>query len=440
MSDKETVHPHSDRQSELIRSDADLTIAATGTQWGKSMAGALWMKRKIFQYPDKKNNFLLMAPSYKIMQQSMLPYFLHYMEGIGTYHKVDATFELNWGSIVYFRTETDPDSIVGIPRVKAYWMDEAGKVRLYFHENVQARAASIGAKGLYTTSPYSLNWLYTDYIKPKLAGRLPDIKLIQAASWENKYHSLHDEEKRKKMRQTMDERRFNMVFGGQWDKMAGLVFDCFDQDENMVDPFQLPTGTKYYGGIDWGYTDPFVLKIRAVTPDNRHYQVSEFYKVHTTITDQIQAAKQKMGIFLIERFYADPSQPGAIEEFCRNGIPCVAADNDIRRGIDLHYELIKTRRYKLFKGSSPHTIDEYETYHYPEPKDLSPDQSAKEQKPVDQNNHAMDVERYLTLATYRGVNKHKPHTPSEVKKPLTQAQKIEQLKRGRMNTGTESWT
>jgi hypothetical protein len=126
-----------------------------------------------------------MAPTYKIMQQSMLPYFLSVAKAmeIGTHKSADDLFLLHDGRRVYFRSEHDPDSIVGIPRVRAYWLDEAGKSSLYFHENIQARAASVGAVGLYTTSPYSRNWIYLNYIKPKMQGRLPEIELIRAASW-----------------------------------------------------------------------------------------------------------------------------------------------------------------------------------------------------------------------------------------------------------------
>lgn len=433
--------PHSLKQEQIVFSDNDLTLVASGTQYGKSLSGSLWMKRQIHTHTNKTDNFLLMAPTYKIMQQSMLPYFLNVMEGLGEYKKADALFEIADGRRVYFRTEKDPDSIVGIPRVKAYWLDEAGKVALYFHENIQARAASIGAKGLYTTSPYSRNWLYRNYIKPKLEGKLPELVLIQAASWENPYHTLYDPVKRQQMRASMDPRRFDMIFGGEWGQMVGLVYDCFDDEANQIEAFQLPGDTKYYGGIDWGYTDPFVLKVRAVTPDQRHYGVSEFYKTGMTLSDMIQVARQQMKVFQIERFYCDPSQPGYIEEFNRNGIPALGADNDIRRGIDLHYELIKTRRLKYFTGKNPYTLDEIDTYHWPEPQDLKPDQDAKEEKPVGQNDHCLDTERYLTLATYRSGFKSTPKAPRESVRQ-TREQRTEWLKKRKASLGrqSENWS
>jgi PBSX family phage terminase large subunit len=430
--------PHSAKQEDLIFSDEEITIGATGTQWGKSKAGSLWMKRQIHTFTEKSDNFLLMAPTYKIMNQSMLPYFLSSMEGYGHYNKAEAVYEIKGGGIAYFRTETDPDSIVGIPKTRAYWLDEAGKVGLYFWENVQARAASVGAIGLLTTSPYSRNWLYQNYIKPKKV--LPNVRLIQAPSWENPYHTLSDVSKRNSKRAEMDPRRFDMLFGGEWGQMQGLVYDCFDEDQNQIEPHLLPRDTKYYAGIDWGFTEPFVLKIRGITPSGDEFGVSEFYKSGLTITDILEVAQQKMKLFNIQRFFCGPDQPGYIEEFCRNGMPAVKADNDVRRGIDLHYDIIRSRKLKYFKGHNPYTLDEIETYHYPDAEDLGPDDDSKELSPVGQHDHALDADRYLTIMT-RNLGKHvEPKVPElKAKTRESYEQRFKRLTKRSRSGQTESW-
>jgi hypothetical protein len=325
--------PHSDKQERLIKSEANITIAGTGTQWGKSQSGALWMKRQTHKFCDKSDNFLIMAPTYKIMRQSTLPYFLHYMQGFGEHLASMNEFKLMTGGTVFMRTGTDPDSIVGIPKVRAYWLDEANKASLYFQENIQARAAAVGAIGLYTSSPYARNWFFKDYIKPIITGKIKDIPLISASSWENPYHSLSDPVKRDEMRLKMDQRRFDMIFGGQWGQMIGLVYDCFDEEENQCGSFPLPAGTRYFGGIDWGYNpDPFVVVVRAITPEGMHYSVSEYVSTGKTLSDIVEICKQKKQIFDIQTFYCDPSQPGYMAELSRNGISCIGADNDINRG------------------------------------------------------------------------------------------------------------
>jgi hypothetical protein len=322
--------------------------------------------------------------------------------------------------------------------VRHIWGDEAGKYRLYFWENLQARADAFGATIDLTTSPYAYNWIAKDLVKGALKGTRPDIELIQASSWENKYHSLHDEKAREFKRATMDERRFNMIYGGEFGQMIGLVYDSFDQDVNIVSPTQLPAGTKYYAGIDWGFTEPFVLVVRGVTPAGDHFQVSEYYKTGLTISDIIRVAKSKKETWNIQTFYCGKDQPGYIEEFNRAGLSAISADNDVRRGIDAHYELIRTRRYKIFRDTSPHTLDELETYHYPEPEDIAPDDKAKDQLPVQNNDHALDANRYVTMGTYRTVEKRAPivHDESTKPKPVHDLNKFfNSLKKKKANAG-----
>ena len=158
--------------------------------------------------------------------------------------------------------------------------DEAGLYTLYFWENIQARASFKEAPIRIVTSPYSLNWLYKDYIRPyrKDPSLVPDALVIQARSDENPYFPRKEYERKKR---TMDPRRFNMMYGGQFDKAEGLVYDCFDEIEHVCEPFILPAGTVYYAGVDWGYTHPFALVVRAITPDGFHYQISETYMIVT---------------------------------------------------------------------------------------------------------------------------------------------------------------
>jgi PBSX family phage terminase large subunit len=397
------------------------------------------MKQRMHEYTDEQDNFIITAPTYKILSQSTLPAFLRLMDGYGRHNKKEDLFEMTHGGRCYFRTETDPDSIVGIPRVRHIWGDEAGKYRLYFWENIQARADSLGCTIDLTTSPYALNWIYKDLIKPQRAGKRPDITFIQAASWENPYHSLHDPKARELKRATMNIQRYNMIYGGQWGRMEGLVYDCWDDDQNLVDAFQLPVDTRYVAGVDWGYyPDPFALKIRAITPDGRHYGISEFVKTRLTITDIVKLCKQKREVHNIVHFYCDPSQPGYIEELNRNGLIASGADNDIRRGVDLHYELIKTRRYKEFRGACPHSSDEREVYHYPEEKDLKPDQDSKELVPVDKENHTQDADRYITIETYNREIKLTPKAPGDQIKPTDNRLKF--LSRSKQDRHSEKFS
>lgn len=419
--------PHSLSQQQALFSEKKILAYLTGIQVGKTTVGALRMKMKMHTYTDPRDAFLITAPTYKIMQQSTLPAFLRFMEGYGKYSKVDAVFTMNRGGKCYMRTATEPDSIVGITRVRHIWADESGKMTLYFFENMLARAAIMNCGIDLTTSPYTLNWLYKQFVLPKMKDPncLPDVDLIQAASWENPYMPKATIEH---ARRTMDPRRFNSIFGGKWERMEGLVYNCFEESENICDLFEFPKGTQFFGGIDWGFTDPFVCLIHAITPSGMRFQVEEIYKTGLTLIEIGKICRGLKKKYNVERFYADPSQPGSIEYLNRQGCPTVAANNDIRVGIDIVYEEIKTRRFKIIRGSSPYTLDEIEIYHYPDPKDLKPDQDSKEQNPVGQNDHCMDAKRYVILMTIRNHVKISPKVPGN-KKIKTELDVIKQLTR-----------
>jgi hypothetical protein len=433
----DTFECHSDKQEQLIFSDHKITVALTGIQWAKTTSGAWWMKRRIYEHAEKGDNFIVCAPTYKILKQSTLPAFLKVMEGDGEYKYGEDEFHTKWKTKVYMRTGTDPDSIVGITDVRAIWGDEAGKFGLYFWENIQGRASFKNAPIMLTSTPYAMNWLFRDVLRPYKAGLRPDINLVQAKSCDNPYFPMEEYERR---RRTMDPRRFNAMYNGEFEKMHGLVYDCFDDEIHVVEPYTLPIGTKFHAAVDWGTTHPFVITVRGITPGGDHVQVSEFYKTGFTITDMVQVAQKLKQVWGIHIFYCDPAEPGYIEEFNRNGCPAIGAKNDIRVGLDLQYSLIKSGKFKVFAGSNPYTLDEVESYHYPEPKDLSPDQADKEQLPVDQDNHAMDTWRYSTLMTYHSANKKAPHVPGLAKRAESNEDRIKRLKRGRTSRHTENFS
>ena len=430
-------NPHSDKQERAILSDAPIMLAGCGIQYGKTTIGAVRMKIAMHTYVAPEDAFLVVAPTYKILTQSTLPAFLAIMSDCGNYNKQDAVFTTKWGTKCYMRTGTDADSVVGITNVRHVWGDEAGRFSLYFWENLQARASFRSCPITLTTSPYALNWIFKEFIRPKMknASARPDCELVSATNAENPYFPAKEYERK---RMTMDPRRFNAIYGGRWEKMAGLVYDCFDDVENVCEPFTLPTGTVFHGGVDWGYTAPFVLKVRGITPDGRHFDVFEFYKTGQTLAQKIEVARQAKAIFGVKVFHCDPEDPASIAAFNEAKLTAVQADNDIRAGIDDHYELVKSRRYKMFRGTCPYSMDEYESYHYPDPDDIGPDDAEKEQKPVKQGDHAMDVDRYISRATRRH-EKRKPLVSGEPKAE-TRDDRLARLKRGPRAERFEKWS
>lgn len=430
--------PHSDKQEDALFSDKRITLCSTGIQWGKTTVGASKLKILIHHNPGAGCNYIVTAPNYKILQQATLPEFLRVMKGCGEYRKVDAVYELYSGAMVFFRTATDPDSIVGITNVYGIWGDEAGKYPYYFWINIQGRSRFKQCPIILTTSLYSFNWICKELIRESEKGIRDDVHLCQAESRENPFFPEEEYEKAKK---TMNPARFAMMYGGRPAKREGLVYECFDENVSVVPSFELPNGSIVYAGIDWGFTQPFVCSIVAKLPSGFYVLVSEVYKSRLTIGEIIETLKQRQKIWDIRRFYAGPDQPGYIEELNRSGLSCTAAENDVKKGVDTVYSIIRDGKFKVFKGQCPNILDEFENYHWPELKDVGPDQDEKDPNPVKQNDHGMDSLRYCLVSIARKrFSKLTPKIPEEFRenRPETMEQKLKRLKSKRRTT-TERW-
>jgi hypothetical protein len=420
-----------------------LTICGTGIQWGKTVVGVHWLRNLMLINADRNANYIVTSPSFRILGQSTLPPFLRVLGDLGTLRRQDMEFQSSYGS-VWFRTGTDPDSVVGIANVRGILCDEAGLYSLYFWENIQGRAAPVEAPVMIVTSPYSQNWLYKQYVRhlEKDPKAIPDemALLVQAKSNENPHFSSREYERKRK---TMDPRRFNMMFGGEFGQMEGLVYGCFDDHENQTPSIPLPAGTVIYASVDWGTTHAFVIHVRAITPDGNHYQVAETFRTGLNPLGMVQAAASLKIAWGIKTFFADPSRPDMIDLFCSKGIPTVGAVNDIVLGIGYHYELIATRRFKVFEGVAPNSLDQYATYHYPSPSDLKPDQNEKTKDgiPVKANDDAMDAARYCTASIYHLTEGKKPnqgHRETDINK-MSHDQVIKIRQRKKANEG-ERWS
>src|SRR3990167_8043357 len=381
-------------QEKALYSKKRVTACISGVSGGKTTIGALWTRMTAWK--TLHPNGLITAPDYKIMRHSTLPKFLEMWAGIGTYKPKDDIFIYGNNRKIFFRSLHDPDAIEGIQDVGFIWADELGKCNLKSWINIQGRSSRTQAPIFGTTTPYSLNWLYKDVFKPFREGKLKnDVNIVQWTSQDNPYFPKEEYERQKLL---MDERVFDMKFGGNFRKMTGLVFLDFGGDKNHCDPFIIDSN-KYtiIAGVDWGFTNQFAIAVRAIhKSEKRDYQIAEFYRTHMTPSEKVSIAKEFQKKFKIKTFYCDNEDPAMIKEFNSAGLNSVACQKypgSLRAIIEGHYDLIKNGWYKLFTGLCPHTEDEYESYHYPE-------DSAKEKNLSENqerlNDHLMTANMYAT--------------------------------------------
>lgn len=387
-------------QEEALFSKTRVTALVAGKQGGKTFIGSIWSRFKASQHTDRKDCGIVTAPTHKILKQATLPRFLETFHGLGKWRESDSIFEMNGGQPVYVRTMHDVNTIEGITRARWLWGDEAGQYKSMAWDNLQGRAAPMQAPIFLTTTPYALNWLYKDLYKPWKSGKRADCHFVQFRSVDNPFFPPEEYERLKAI---MDPRIFAMHFEGQFQRMAGLVFMDFDEILNAEEPHDVWKRKDMYtivAGVDWGFRNAFAITVRAIHKyEPRDIQIAEFYQSYLTPSDKVEIGKQFQRRFGIEMFYCDNEEPATIEEFNRAGLKAIGAPKypgSLKDNIEGHNELIRSRVHKVFRDRCPHTLDEYETYHYAED---DGDEENPDEKPVDSNNHLMTANMYVTQCT-----------------------------------------
>ena len=307
-------------------------------------------------------------------------------------------FHFNNGLKVFIRTSTDPDSVEGIPNVRWAWIDELGKCKRQFYINVLGRCARTQAPLIGTTTPYGMNFVHHEIIKPLKEGLLNDFEYYEWLSIDNPSFPKEEYERQKRI---LDPRTFRRKYMGIHERMEGLVYEL--EEDNFSEPFGLPRGTRYFASVDFGFTEghEFALLIRAITVDGFRYDIDEFKGIGLDPNQQVMACKAKMSTYGIQTFYCDPSRPDMIAALNKAGVPSIGfhigrdSFKSVTAGINKHIELIRSGSYKIFKGQCPELEDEYSTYHWAE---YSEEKETKE-VPVKMNDDLMDCARMLSVAT-----------------------------------------
>lgn len=102
--------------------------------------------------------------------------------------------------------------------------------------------------------------------------------------------------------------RYLRLRKGIWAAAEGVIYDTWDDNLHMVDPFIIPREWRRYWAVDFGFTHPFVLQCWAEDPDGRLYRYREIFKTQTLVEDH---AKKILSIVRPEGRWLEP-QPTAI--------------------------------------------------------------------------------------------------------------------------------
>lgn len=342
-------------QAKALQSEARFILVLAGAQSGKTVTGPIWLKNEIQEKGD--GDYIVAAPTYPLMQRKALPEFLKIFGNFGIYHKAERIFHLQTGGIeakIFFGHAQDPDSLESAT-AKAAWCDEAGQKKFKYEswEAIQRRLSIHRGRALLTTTPYVLGWLKNE-IHDKADGERID--LIQ---FDSRLNPAFPEEEYQYQQERMPRWKFNMMYRGIFERPAGMIYDCFT-DENKVTRFSIPPNWKRFVGIDFGGVNTVAVFI-AKKPEEEEYYLYRTYKAGGKTAKQ-HAKNIKDDQLELRAFGGSWSEDQWRSEFKAGGLHIHKPPiKDVEVGINRVYSLFKQNKLFIFDDEAA-MIDDIESY------------------------------------------------------------------------------
>lgn len=393
-------------------SSARVVCMSAGSQSGKTSFGPHWLLKEINRTasPTGGNDYGAVTASFDLFKLKMLPAFLFLFEQtlkLGRFWTGDKVFELAdpatgecwakkstdpmWGRVI-LRSAQSPGGLESAT-MKALWLDEAGQdeFELGAWQALKRRVALRGGHVLITTTLYNLGWLDQQIVEParKLApaqvysgansGEIEvhavpvekqvgtfskrdpwmDICLIQFDSIVNPLYSVDEYLSAKA---SMAEEDFNMFYRGRTGQLRYLIYNAFDFNRDVVDPFPIPAYWRLLLGVDFGGAHTTGVYF-AEDPDTHVlYCFKEYLNGKRETQAHAQAMMQDTGTFSMV-YGGSAGEEQFRTDFTAGGLRINAPSiTDLETGISITYGAFRRGQLKFFKNAVPGLLDQLGRY------------------------------------------------------------------------------
>jgi hypothetical protein len=344
-------------------STARFTAVLAGSQAGKTIAGPWFLAREIERRGS--GDYLAVTSTYGLFKLKMLPAMREVFEHVlccGRYWASTKVMELAdpaghfhaqhaddpmWGRIILRSAEAPGGLEAGT--AKAAWLDEAGQKEFTIDSwyAVLRRLAIALGRVLITTTLYNFGWLKTEFYDRWKKGE-PDYNVVQFKSIDNPAFPRVEWERAKA---TMPAWRFAMQHCGEYERPAGLIYDCFNDQVgyHVCRPFAVPDDWPRYLGLDFGGVNTAGVFLGNAPGTDRYYLYQEYLDGGRTAKGHANA--------LLE---SEPMMPTCVggsrsegqwrDEFSAAGLAVMAPDvADVEVGIQRVYGAIKQGNLIVFE-------------------------------------------------------------------------------------------
>ncbi len=285
----------------------------------------------------------------------------------------------------------DPEKIKSIHGITSAWLEEPTEMTEQDVRQINLRIR--GAKTLYRQIIMSFNPVSRlHWIKSFIEDQADDRITIHHSTYKDNVFLDEDYRAEIEALKEQDENYYRIYGLGEWGSLDGLIYPHYRKVDAM------PESETEFFGLDFGFNNPSALvriRVKDFDPKSRKGQVylqEEIYQSNLTSTDLIQSVKAVSDIGR-KRIYADPAEPGRIEELRRAGLnvfPASKGPGSVNAGISF----CKALDLNVEK-TSLNLMAELESYTWQK------DHSGKTlDQPVKFRDHALDAMRYALWTHY----------------------------------------
>lgn len=316
-------------------------------------------------------------------------------------HRADNMVEISKGGKTNFyyifggKDERSQDLIQGIT-LAGMLFDEVALMPQSFVNQATARCSVTGAKLWFNCNPEGpYHWFNTEY--------------IEKADEKNAVYLHFTMDDNLSLSEAVKERYRRMYSGvffkryilGLWVMAAGAIYDMFSEEKHVISPEDLPDKfDKLWIACDYGTGNATVFLLQGRV-GGKYYTIAEYYydsrKAGRQKTDVEYSADMKKFAAACEKYsqdqpiktvIVDPSAASFILQLRKDGFTVKGAHSSVLDGIRWVASLLAETKYFIC-STCINTIKEKSSYIWDEKA-----QDRGEDKPVKQNDHASDTERY----------------------------------------------
>lgn len=397
-----------------VNEDSEYTEFALwgGYGSGKTLAVLLAVKTMCEKYPNLKCTII--RETYTQLDDTIIADWNDLFQGVGYRYSVqNKTAKFDNGSVVRFRAFDQPEKILG-GNLDVIVISQAEQIPKDLFDEIFGRQrgkSTLSKKILITEGNPSDCWAKERYIDNPLPA---NIHYTQVSTLDNKkFLDKYSPNFIPNLIQNLTEKKLKGALYGEWGSHDLQVFQNFNAELNVIDPFMPEDHMRGAIGGDYGYRNPTALVWGAMDYDGNIIIYDEFYAAEQS-TDEIAINSKRHGRLPVVFDYSTkrPDRDGKSvwTDLVNLSVPLIECNKDELRNIS-HVNALFKKCQLFITRNCVNLIREIRNYHWEKVR-VGNNKNMSE-KPVDKDNHAIDALLYLVAFLCDLVSK-KPLTDSQV--------------------------